>query len=130
MRVRPAVTAAPRRTGAATGSVALAAAIFANGVGILATALGVFCVVFIAAFGAPLDVTRPAMAGFAVRGSAVTAVFLAIALVLLVINVVRSPRSRWWIACGIINGATVVGLLIAALIWYHPGQHISWDFSS
>jgi hypothetical protein len=122
----------PRRRSAGTGLVAasLAVAIVANGVGILATILGVFCVAFITAFGAPLEVTRPAMAGFAVRGSAVTAAVLVVALVLLVIGIVVQERSKWWIAPAIVNAATVFGLVVAALIWYHPGHHVSWDFSS
>ncbi|WP_156463559.1 hypothetical protein [Curtobacterium sp. Leaf183] len=119
-----------RRPGTALAVSALVVALVALGVGIVAAAIGVFCVVFITAFGAPLEVTRPAMAGFAVRGSAVTAVPFAAALVLLAIAAVRRIEARWWVPLAAVNAITLVGLGIAALIWFHPGVHVSWDFSS
>lgn len=112
------------------GLAALVTALIALTAGIIATIVGVFCVGFITAFGAPLDVTRPAMAGFAVRGSAITAALLLVALVLLVVGLFRRLPPRWWIAPAVINCATLLGLAIASLIWFHPGTHISWDFSS
>lgn len=100
------------------GLAALIASYIAIAEGIGATVVGVFCVGFINALGAPLDVMRPAMAGFAVQGSTVTAVPLVIALVLLVIGMIRRMPARWWVTPAVINGLTIVGLLIASLIWY------------
>lgn len=112
------------------GVGALVTAIIALTVGILATMVGVFCVAFITVFGAPLDVTRPAMAGFAVRGSAITAVPFVVALAFFFVGVFRRLPPRWWVPLAVINGLTLLGLGIAALLWFHPGTHISWDFSS
>ncbi|MDM7892539.1 hypothetical protein [Curtobacterium caseinilyticum] len=112
------------------GGSSLALAIIAIGVGVLGTTVGVFCVGFITMFGAPLDVTQPAMAGFAFWGTVATAPFVVASVVLLVVGVCRQPRSWWWLAPSLLNAATLLGLWVAVSFWYHPGVHISSDFSS
>lgn len=112
------------------GGWSLALAIVALGAGIVGSVVGVLCVGFIAAFGAPADVTHPAMAGFAFWGTVVTAPFFVASVVLLIVGICRKPRSWWWVAPSVLDAVTLLGLWVAVAFWYHPGVHISSDFSS
>lgn len=128
--VAPHPVGGDRRDVGALGGWALALAIVAILLGVAGVSIGVFCVGFITAFGAPLDVTRPAMAGFAFWGTMVTAPFLVASLVVLGVGVWRRARSWWWLTPSLLNVATILGLLVAISFWYHPGVHVSSDFSS
>jgi hypothetical protein len=109
---------------------ALALAVVALSVGALGVVVGVFCVGFIFVFGAPPEVLQAAMAGFAFWGTVVTAPFFLAAVAVVVVGAARRGWSTWCIAPLVVDAVTLVGLVVAVLCWFHPGVHVSSDFSS
>ncbi len=120
----------PRAAPSGFVATALALAVVALSVGLLGVLVGVFCVGFILLFGAPTEVLQASVAGFAFWGTVVTAPFLVAAVAVVVIGAARRGWSTWCVAPLVVDAVTLLGLLVAVLFWFHPGVHISSDFSS
>lgn len=120
----------PRVAPHAFVGASLALAVIALSVGILGVVVGVFCVGFVFVFGAPTPALQAAMAGFAFWGTVVTAPFLLAAVTVLVVGATRRGWSTWCTAPLIVDAITFLGLVVAVLVWFHPGAHVSSDFGS
>lgn len=113
----------------ARSATALTFGVLALALSLAGMAIGAFCVGFIGAFGAPIDVTSAAMAGFAFWGSVVTAPFAAVSIVCLVLAIRSAGLGGTRTAALVFDVLVVLALVVAVSFWLHPGVHVSYDFA-